>query len=285
MKNRRTFSRLGWLAVLVAMGAPYTALADQITMDLTTAIQGGFKSGDDSSSPYLTATVSDGTNNGNSGVFLTLKAPGLGFAGSGNYEHVNAKKDAPAWLFNLTSTSGLTSSSFTVISASGNSGFTLPTIAIGGSYQAGSSGNFFNLGFAFAEGKSATDGRNGGAEFGFGDTLTYFIQGLSASSFQAATRSRGSLGTYFSAAAIDDAQSGTWIAGTAGAASPPAAAPEPSSLFLSLLGCVTALAPFALRFMERIRGIRGSPRAQKDSRRKSPMSSLPRPGIIASSPA
>ena len=55
--------------------------------------------------------------------------------------------------------------------------------------RADSQSEYYNLGFAFAEGNNmaspSTDGQNGGVEFGFGDTIQYFIKGLTTASFQA----------------------------------------------------------------------------------------------------
>jgi hypothetical protein len=205
-----------------------------------------------SSSPHLTATITDGTHQNVNGVYLTMTAPGLGFAGSGNYEHVNNGGN-PAWLFNLNSTSGLTTGSFTLISKTGNNGFTTPTITIASSstIQAAKSGDYFNLGFAFAEGKNSTDGRYAGAEFGFGDSITYFIAGLTSSSF-APSLKNGHPDTCYSAAAIDDANPGLWIAGTLElppnpqGQGGPQASPEPSSLH-SVLACGVALVAFFRR--------------------------------------
>jgi hypothetical protein len=247
MKGTWTFSKLPALVLAVALTGPCSARADMIVINLDTVINGSFKSGDLSSSPYLTAAITDGTHQSVNGVFLTMSAPGLGFAGSGKYEHVNNGDEMhnPAWLFNLSSTSGLTSSSFTLISKSGNNGFTTPTINIGSSsiLQAANSGAYFNLGFAFAEGKGSTDGRYGGVEFGKGDSISYFIAGLRSSSFVPAILKNGHPGATYSAAAIDDAGGGLWVAGTSTPAGPsasgggnPMASPEPSTLFMSLVG-------------------------------------------------
>jgi hypothetical protein len=194
------------------------------SIDLSTVLSGKFTSGDESSAPYLTSTITDGTFNGASGVFLTLSAPGLGFAGSADYEHVNNKDLAtPAWLFNLSSTSGLSQSSFSIVSTStlpasqrGSNGFTTPSITIGGSLKASNS-DTYNLGFGFDEGHggSPPDGPGGQAEFGFGDSVTYFISGLSRSSFIPAVSSGGGSSKFTSAAAIDDSGSNLWVAGTA----------------------------------------------------------------------
>ena len=236
--NTRTFSKLAGLALVVAMAVPSPARAD-LSINMGTVLSGSFTSGDMSSSPYLNATIVNGANNGVSGVYLTMSAPGLGFAGSGNYEHVNngGMMANPAWLFNLTSTAGLTTSDFTVISKTGNSGFTTPTITIDATsvLQAGMmTSEYYNLGFAFAEGNNmatpSTDGRNGGVEFGFGDTIQYFITGLTTASFhQAVTTSGGStLDTNYSAAAIDDSGPNLWVAGTATSLFVQSA-PEPAS--------------------------------------------------------
>lgn len=208
--HRTQISRLTGLAAIAAIVLASVASANSITIDMGTVVSGTFPTGDQSSKPYLVATITDGTNNGHSGVFLTMSAPGLGFAGSGNYEHVN-QGAGPAWLFDLKSTSGLTQSSFTLITTStlpladhGSNGFKLPTISIGGSHQVmGDTSDNFNLGFAFSEG--ANDGQGGGAEFGHGDSIEYFISGLSTGSFEPATKTPGGgLGTYFSEARIDD---------------------------------------------------------------------------------
>ena len=108
--------------------------------------------------------------------------------------------------------------------------------------QAASSGAYFNLGFAFAEGKGSTDGRYGGVEFGHGDSITYFIAGLSTSSFLPATLKNGHPGATYSAAAIDDAGGRLWISGTSTPAGPSGSggnahgSPEPSTLLMAFLG-------------------------------------------------
>ena len=239
-------SIVGGAALLAATVG--SAGASVIRMDLGTVLSGSFTAGDGSSSPYLVATVADTTYQGHSGVDLTLSCPGLGFAGSGLYEHVNAGPGqtagpgqpqtwSPAWLFNLSSTTGISQSSFTVLATStlpavdkGSNGFTLPTISVGGSYAdssgptpAGTKTDNFNLGFGFAEGGSpSTDGQGGGTEFGYGDSIEYFINGLSTTDFQP-----GTAGNYYSAAAIDDSGPNLWVAGTAVPGTP---LPEPASL-------------------------------------------------------
>lgn len=223
-------SGVAFLAAVAAMALGYNARAVTINMD--TVLAGGFPSGDLSSKPYLRADIVDGTLGGNAGVYLTMSCPGMGFAGSGNYEHLLA------WDFNVSSITGLT---FTETAASGNAGFTLPTITTGvssghGAYQAATSGNYFDIQFAFAEGKSGTDGQMGGVEFGFGDSVTYFISGVTSSSFRVATLSNGSAGTLFSAAKIDDANAGTWVSGTTTTSAVPDAGNSALLLGLSLLG-------------------------------------------------
>jgi hypothetical protein len=151
------------------------------------------------------------------------------------------------WDFNVSSISGLTASSFTMTAASGHAGFTLPTISTGttgtpvhGSYQAASSGNYFDLKFLFAEGSKGGDGPDGGVEFGNGDSITYFISGLNASSFVVATKSDGTAGAYTSAAKIDDANSGTWVAGNGSANTVPDAGS--TMLLMSLgFGCLATM--------------------------------------------
>jgi hypothetical protein len=174
------------------------------------------------SNPYLHAAITDTTLSGNSGVSITLTAPGLGFAGSGMYEHVLG------WQFKVSTVSGLT---FTETAASGHAGFTLPTITTG-SYTNDPTTDAFNLQFLFAEGHTATDGPDGGVEFGNGDSVTYFIKGLSTSSFLVA-----SPGSHYSAAQIDDAKAGTWVADSSGPVGAPGV-PLPATVWggLVLLG-------------------------------------------------
>ena len=79
--NTRTFSNLAGLALalVVAMAVPSGARAD-LTIDMGTILSGGpFPSGDGSSSPYLIATIVNGTHGTDSGVYLTMSAPGPRF--------------------------------------------------------------------------------------------------------------------------------------------------------------------------------------------------------------
>jgi len=230
--------RVAWLTAIAIMAVGYGASAAVVTMNLGTVTDGGFPSGDRSSSPYLNATITDGTDNGSTGVYLKMSCPGLGFAGSGMYEHVLG------WDFNVSSISGLTASSFTQTAKSGNVnyspqlGFLNPNIGWGttgspshGAYQADNSGDYYSLQFLFHEHTTAgTDGPDGGVEFGNGDSVTYFIKGLSASSFVVATKSNGTPDTYYSAAQIDDGQANTWIAG--GITTP---VPEPTTMIAGAL--------------------------------------------------
>jgi hypothetical protein len=205
---------------LMAVGAS----ASSIGIDLNQVIGGGFVSGDlSNSNPYLHAAITDTISGGNAGVSLTLTAPGLGFAGSGNYEHVLG------WQFRVSTISGLT---FTKTASSGHAGFTLPVISTG-TFTNDPTTDSFNLQFLFSENTGpATDGPDGGVEFGNGDSVTYFIKGLSTSSFLAA-----SPGTHFSAAQIDDAKAGTWVADSSGPVGAPGV-PLPATVWggLVLLG-------------------------------------------------
>src|SRR6266700_1931474 len=93
MKLTSKYSKVAWFAAFAAMAVGYNATANTIQMDVSTIIDGSFVSGDGSSKPYLTGVFEDVSG----GVQMTLSAQGLGYAGSGNYEHVLA------WLFNVDS--------------------------------------------------------------------------------------------------------------------------------------------------------------------------------------
>jgi hypothetical protein len=72
----------------------------------------------------------------------------------------------------------------------------------------------------------ATDGPNGGVEFGNGDSVTYKINGVTASSFIVGTFNNAP-DTYYSEAQTDDVKAGTYVGGVATSA--PAPAPEGGS--------------------------------------------------------
>jgi hypothetical protein len=242
--NARSFSKLAGLVLVVSMAVPSGARADMVTLNLGTVTHGSFVNGDQSSSPYSVATITDGTDviNGNtvSGVYLTMANPGLGFAGSGDYEHVSmggAMNPVPSYLFELSSTAGLSSSSFTLISQSGIDGSTFSTFAVsvGGNYSVTGSPTF-NLGFTFLEGSGSTDGNGGGGppngpgrtgsyagtvEFGALDSVEYFVKGVSSSQF---VSSNGD----YTVAAVDDANMA--VIGAISKTTNASSTPEPSSI-------------------------------------------------------
>ncbi len=202
--------RLALLPAVAALALAGSAAAGTVTIDMNAVPAGGFPAGDGSSAPYLTATITDGTYNSESGVYLTLAAPGLGTTVEGRFEHVHTD-----WYFNVASIAGLT---FTEISATGNNGFTLPVISTAmsggtphGSYEGLYEDEYFNMRFRFAEGTGTGDSQDGGVEFGDGDSVEYFISGLTSASFEPATLDDGSLDTYWTEAQIDDVMSGTWV--------------------------------------------------------------------------
>jgi len=224
MKKRAGFGRVAWLAAVAAMAVGYGASA-AVSINLDTITTGNLTGDTGSSSPYLNATITDGTLSGNNGVYLSLSCPGLGFNGSASYDHVMA------WDFNVSSLSGVT---FTqTAKTDSNAGapspyFTNPTISTG-SFMSDKMDNY-NIKFAFSEGGGGgpPDGILGGVEFGHGDSVTYFIKGLTSSSFVVATKN-GNPDTYYSAANIDDAPY-SWVAG--GNASP---VPEPTTMIAGAL--------------------------------------------------
>ena len=83
MKKSKTLSYVLGLAALAATVVGYNASAT-LSIDLGTVTGGAFVAGDSSSSPYLHANIVNGTLGANSGVYVTMTAPGLGFAGSGS---------------------------------------------------------------------------------------------------------------------------------------------------------------------------------------------------------
>jgi|GEM_PF-3116455 len=90
MKLTSSICRISALAAVALSAASFNASAASVTMNLGTVIPGGgsFVSGDLSSSPYV---VLDFTNVGQS-VTLKISCPGLGFNGSGDYEHIGSSK-------------------------------------------------------------------------------------------------------------------------------------------------------------------------------------------------
>jgi VPDSG-CTERM motif len=234
MKNFTKMTQMVCLATVVVIGASRSVSANQVTIDMGTVTGGGFPSGDSSAKPYLVATITDLTGGG---VSMTLTAPGLGFAGSGLYEHVLG------WDFNVSSTTGVTA---TETAASGHSGFTIPGLSTG-SFQApsGPSGDKFNLQFAFSEGMGVTDGPNGGVEFGNGDSVTYKINGVTTSSFIVGTVG-GNPDTYYSEAQVDDANPGTYVGGVAQQA--PSPTPDGGSTVALLGGALLGLHAIGRKF-------------------------------------
>jgi hypothetical protein len=220
------------LALAVLASGYNSASASSVSINLGSVIgPGSFPSGDSSSKPYLNATIVDGTNGGNSGVFLTMSTPGLGFAGSANYEHVMQ------WEFKVSTVPSLASITQTAKTDT-NAGapspyFTDPVISNTGSFTDDPTTDSFNLQFKFAEGGggSAPDGIIGGVEFGHGDSVTYFIKGLTSSSFVV-----GNPGSNYTAAFVDDAN--VWVAGSTATGGGNQAVPLPSSVSsgLAMLG-------------------------------------------------
>lgn len=109
-------------------------------------------------------------------------------------------------------------------------------------------GDVFYLELAFAEGGGGglPDGKFGHTEFGFGDSVTYSIKGLSASSFVVATKN-GKPDTYYSAAQVDDAKGGAWVGGST--ITPSTGTPLPASVWggIALVGGLAGVCALAAR--------------------------------------
>ena len=209
-------SRLSVLAVVSAIAFGSNASAGSYTMNLGQVIAGGgFTTGDLSSAPYVVATFTDVAG----GVQLNISNPGLGFAGSGSYEHVGTNAGHDGLLLNVTPaqighlTFAVQSTTIGATLSNGNlmpAGASIATFAVtqlSNGYDS-SPGKLFDINIPFAEADVLT-------EFGNGKSITYLITsslagGVSAADFDL----KDSSGTYVAAAAIDDAQAGTYVGAT-----------------------------------------------------------------------
>jgi len=196
----------GWAAV-AATAVNFSAAANVITMDLGSVLAGSFVNGDGSSAPYVVATFTDVAG----GVQLEITCPGLGFAGSGDYEHINQGTGllldvANSYVGALT----FTETAWTVDTSNPKvlgSTITPATITQGANaYTGAASGQKFDINMSFAE--------NDQTELGYGKTITYLITstvgGLAAADFAQLDAS----GNYYAEASIDDANKGLYIGAT-----------------------------------------------------------------------
>lgn len=242
MKTTTSIIRLAALAAVAVIAGAYNAPAASVTMNLGTVIPGTgtFVAGDLSSAPYVVATFTDVSG----GVQLVISCPGLGFAGSGNYEHIGTGSGHDGLLLNVTDTqvgkltfayqsmtvAPTTSNGMSLAGATIDHSFAV-TQALNG-YDAGA-GQKFDINMPFAEHDIST-------EFGNGKSITYFITsslggGVSTADFSL----KDSSGTYYAAAAIDDANKGLYVGSTgvtSSISSVPEAANTATLLGLAMLG-------------------------------------------------
>jgi len=239
MKKTTTICRLSALAAAAFIAASLNASAGSVTMKLGTVLAGGFTPATDlSSAPYVVATFTDVAG----GVSLNLSCPGLGFSGSGNYQHVGTGAAPDGWLFNVTdaqvghltfavtgTTIGATSSPLYPMPA----GASIATFAVSqglNAYDAATTAEKFDIDIHFAEADTMT-------EFGNGKSITYLITSNLAGGVSAADFAKfDASGTYYSAAQIDDTTKGTWVATTGTTQTVPDAASTATLLGLALLG-------------------------------------------------
>ena len=207
-------------------------------MNLGTVIPttGTFVSGDLSSVPYVVAAFSDVTG----GVQLDISCPGLGFAGSGSYEHIGTNAGHDGLLLNVTDTQvghltfavtgttiGSTSSSLHPMPG----GASIATFAVTQGLNAydAAPGQKFDINIPFAEKDILT-------EFGNGKSITYLITSTVAGLSSADFARKDSNGTYYAAAAIDDATGKLFVATSGQTSSVPDAGSTAALLALALLG-------------------------------------------------
>ena len=209
--------RLWTLAVISAIAAGSNVSANSFTMDLGQVIAGGFTAGDLSSAPYVVATFTDVAG----GVQLNISNPGLGFAGSGSYEHIGIGAGHNGLLLNVTPaqighlTFAVQSTTISPTMSNGNAmptGASITTFAVtqASNGYTSSPGKQFDINIPFAESDAEPSGKT---EFGNGKSITYLITSSLAGGVTAADFDlKDSSGTYYVAAAIDDAKPGLYVA-------------------------------------------------------------------------
>ena len=204
---------------MALIAGSFNASAASVTMNLGTVIPGGgsFVSGDLSSIPYVVLQFTDVGQ----GVTLKISCPGLGFNGSGDYEHIGLSKlSDPTKLYdglllNVTDAQvgklTFAYQSMTIqqtplangISLVGTSIGTFPVTQGLNAYGAVTGTQNFDINIPFAEDDIPF-------ELGNGKSITYLITsslagGVSATDF---VYKDVTSNTYYAAAMIDDADNG-----------------------------------------------------------------------------